>query len=267
MSTTRANLATTARGNLRPSSTMATRRERRQRQFVSRSARLRPVTRRPLTKATPHKKRQIRFRRPRRRTADVKQASRSRTHRLGGYGSWDNVDGYGQVWTPDATAVGAGTSMPYETSGASGLYCQSGCVVLVNGGTGLGLAAVPTTAAGAGFRQSLGLGAGPCLTGSSRTVEWRGGGGYAGWRPLEPGIEPPRQRRCARTTRTGDFAAENDLGRGSIHARLAGNVADAMRDSLGQHALSVRAQLRGAVRRVERHERPREREPGLGRWR
>jgi hypothetical protein len=162
-------------------------------------------------------------------TADVDDQQIQDT--LNGYGTWDNADGYGQVWYPDATAVGA-DFMPYETNG-SWAYTDAGWAF----GCGWGWGWLPFHYGRWGWFGNR-WGWTPGYHWSPAAVEWRGGGGYAGWRPLGPvGAHGETLRSYDAHWR---FAAEGDMGRGAIHAHLANNVADAMHATRPVASLSVR---------------------------
>jgi hypothetical protein len=162
-------------------------------------------------------------------TADVDDQQIQQT--LDGQGSWQDVDGYGQVWTPDPSVVGA-DFMPYETDG-SWVYTDAGWGF----SAGYGWGWLPFHYGNWGWFGNH-WGWVPGHRWSAAAVEWRGGGGYAGWRPIGP------TGRNGQSLRSYDthwrFAAEGDLGRPNIHAHLAGNFADAMHATHSVSAPSVR---------------------------
>jgi hypothetical protein len=162
-------------------------------------------------------------------TADVDDQQIQNT--LDGYGSWSNEDGYGQVWTPDPSVVGA-DFMPYESNG-QWIYTDAGWGFSAGWGWGW----LPFHYGRWGWFGNR-WGWAPGYHWSAAAVEWRGGGGYAGWRPLGPVGANGQMLRSYDTH--WRFAAEGDLGRANIHAHLAGNVADAMHATRPMGSLAIR---------------------------
>ncbi len=149
---------------------------------------------------------------------------------LDGYGQWQDTDAYGRVWRPDTTVVGVDFT-PYETCG-SWIWSDEGWDFNCDWSWGW----LPFHYGRWGWFDGY-WGWQPGYTWSPGAVEWRGGGGYVGWRPLTPEI---RDHRGDHNTpnfhdhRTGAhdsqwrFARTTDFGHGHIRGHLFRNPAEGL---------------------------------------
>jgi len=160
---------------------------------------------------------------------------------LNGYGQWIDTDDYGQVWRPDATAVGVDFT-PYE-SGGSWAYTDAGWAFASEYPWGW----LPFHyGRWAWFHDYWGWV--PSHRWGPAWVDWRHGGGVVGWRPT-----PPRGRdhrgdgsnvrdhrhgsgtlvRDHRSAQLHDahwrFATTGDFGRPHVRSHLYGNLAEGLR--------------------------------------
>lgn len=140
---------------------------------------------------------------------------------LDGQGSWSDVDGYGRVWRPDATVVGADFT-PYETGG-SWVDTDAGWAFNCDD---YGWGWLPFHYGRWGWFDGY-WGWQPGHRYASAWVDWRHGGGYVGWRPQGPighgGHQLPAHDSHWRFTSEGDFA------RPHVRAHLYGNLAEGLR--------------------------------------
>src|SRR5258706_4766783 len=105
------------------------------------------------------------------------------------YGAWEDTEDYGQVWVPNTTVVGVDFT-PYETCG-SWIWYDWGWNYQCDWDWGW----LPFHYGRWGwYGDRWGWQRGYDWTPAA--VEWRGGGGYVGWRPLGPNV---------RDHRTGNF--------------------------------------------------------------
>ncbi|MFT3697475.1 MAG: hypothetical protein QM831_30310 [Kofleriaceae bacterium] len=146
---------------------------------------------------------------------------------LDGYGQWEETDDYGRVWRPDTTAVGVDFT-PYETCG-SWLWSDAGWNFQCDWDWGW----LPFHYGRWGWFDGY-WGWQPGYTWSSGAVEWRGGGGYTGWRPLAPIVRDHRGNhapivRDHRGESQWRFAADKDFGHGHIRGHLFQNPAEGLR--------------------------------------
>ena len=155
---------------------------------------------------------------------------------LDGYGQWEESEDYGRVWVPDTTAVGVDFT-PYETDG-SWIWSDAGW----NYQCDLSWGWLPFHYGRWGWFDNH-WGWQPGHQWSPGAVEWRGGGGYTGWRPLTPIIRDHRAGvniRDHRTVTASDsqwrFASNNEFGKGHIKGHLFQNPSEGLRvTSLVQH--------------------------------
>ncbi len=175
---------------------------------------------------------------------------------LAPYGQWIETEDYGRGWRPDATVVGVDFT-PYESCG-SWVYTDYGWTFNCDWDWGW----LPFH-----YGQWAWLDDGWCwvrdYAWSPAWVEWRSGGGYVGWRPLEPRIRdhrrgvaggarssaiiaaaPPAERSSRDHRRSRDaewrFASERDFGRTRIRGGLYRNVAEGLRVTSSVPRVSVR---------------------------
>ncbi len=139
---------------------------------------------------------------------------------LDGYGSWESDPDYGQVWYPSTTVVGVDFT-PYETCG-SWVWSDSGWMFNCDYSWGW----LPFHYGRWGWFDGRwgwvrGYNWGPAW------VDWRYGGGYVGWRPMEPGNWHVRDHRHYDSQ--WRFAHEGDFGRGHIRGHLFNNPAEGLR--------------------------------------
>jgi hypothetical protein len=153
---------------------------------------------------------------------------------LEGYGQWEETDDYGRVWRPDTTAVGVDFT-PYETCG-SWIWSDAGWNFNCDWSWGW----LPFHYGRWGWFDGY-WGWQPGYAWSPGAVEWRGGGGYTGWRPLTPVI---RDHRTGHQTPTFHdhrgviahdsqwrFSRDNDFGHGHIRGHLFQNPAEGLRST------------------------------------
>lgn len=162
---------------------------------------------------------------------------------LDGYGQWEETDDYGRVWRPDTTVVGVDFT-PYETCG-SWLWSDAGWNFQCDYSWGW----LPFHYGRWGWFDGY-WGWQPGYTWSPAAVEWRGGGGYTGWRPLGPVIRDhrgqggPIVRDHRHPATVGDsqwrFAANSDFGHGHIRGHLFQNPSEGLRVTTQVKAPSVR---------------------------
>jgi hypothetical protein len=180
---------------------------------------------------------------------------------LEGYGEWVEIDGYGEVWRPYATEVGLDFT-PYETCGSWVWTDDWGWVYGCDWEWGW----LPFHYGQWGWFDDYWAWV-PDYEWSPAWVEWRGGGGYVGWRPQAPVVRDHRHHhqgpvvRDHRTNRGGQsvprvatlnkshwrFAAEAEFGKRNIRAHLFKNPAEGLR--LTQ--ITTRPPLRGSVQPVK----------------
>jgi hypothetical protein len=154
---------------------------------------------------------------------------------LEGYGTWEDNDDYGRVWRPDTTAVGVDFT-PYETCG-SWIWSDAGWNFNCDYSWGW----LPFHYGRWGWFDGY-WGWQPGYAWSAGAVEWRGGGGYTGWRPLSPiirdhrsdGHNPPNfhdHRTHEVTARDSQwrFTRDTDFGKGHIRGHLFQNPAEGLR--------------------------------------
>ncbi|MEO8845705.1 MAG: DUF6600 domain-containing protein, partial [Kofleriaceae bacterium] len=148
---------------------------------------------------------------------------------LDGYGQWEESEDYGRVWVPDTTAVGVDFT-PYETDG-SWIWSDAGW----NYQCDLSWGWLPFHYGRWGWFDNH-WGWQPGNQWSAGAVEWRGGGGYTGWRPLTPIIRDHRSGvniRDHRTVTASDsqwrFSANNEFGHGHIKGHLFQNPSEGLR--------------------------------------
>ncbi|MEO6775441.1 MAG: DUF6600 domain-containing protein [Kofleriaceae bacterium] len=165
---------------------------------------------------------------------------------LDGYGSWEDTDDYGRVWRPDTTAVGVDFT-PYETCG-SWLWSDAGWNFSCDYAWGW----LPFHYGRWGWFGDY-WGWQPGNTWSAGAVEWRGGGGYTGWRPLAPIVrdhrghdhDPPNfhDHRHDVTARDSQwrFTRNDDFGKGHIRGHLLQNPAEGLRATATISRPSIRA--------------------------
>jgi hypothetical protein len=152
---------------------------------------------------------------------------------LDGYGQWEENDDYGRVWRPDTTAVGVDFT-PYETCG-SWIWSDAGWDFNCDS---YSWGWLPFHYGRWGWFDGY-WGWQPGNTWSSAAVEWRGGGGYTGWRPLTPiirdhrGQHNPPEFHDHRTAMAHDsqwrFTADKDFGHGHIKGTLFQNPSEGLR--------------------------------------
>jgi hypothetical protein len=104
---------------------------------------------------------------------------------LAGYGEWVELEGYGLVWRPYATAVGVDFT-PYETCG-SWVWTEWGWTFACEWDWGW----LPFHYGRWGWFDDYWAWV-PGYEWSPGWVEWRSGGGYVGWRPLPPKVRDHR---------------------------------------------------------------------------
>ena len=144
---------------------------------------------------------------------------------LDGQGEWIEDDEYGYVWRPYTTTVGVDFT-PYETCG-SWVWTDAGWTFACEWDWGW----LPFHYGRWGWFDDYWAWV-PDYYWSPAWVEWRGGGGYTGWRPLAPTRDHrhfnPRDHRTGihdnRIAKQSDshwrFMANNDLGKPRIRAHL-----------------------------------------------
>ncbi len=137
---------------------------------------------------------------------------------LAPYGSWVEEEGYGRVWRPDATIVGADFT-PYETAG-SWVYTDYGWTFACDWDWGW----LPFHyGRWAYFDDSWGWV--PDHTWGPAWVDWREGGGYVGWRPRAPDVRGGSGRLVVRDHRRGPrdewhYTQTANLGRPHIRDHI-----------------------------------------------
>ncbi|HET9987961.1 MAG TPA: DUF6600 domain-containing protein [Kofleriaceae bacterium] len=164
---------------------------------------------------------------------------------LDGYGTWEESEDYGRVWRPDTTAVGVDFT-PYETCG-SWIWSDAGWNFSCDYSWGW----LPFHYGRWGWFDGY-WGWQPGYAWSTGAVEWRGGGGYTGWRPLTPNIRdhrgehnPPnfhdhRHEAIARDSQWR-FTRDNEFGRGHIRGHLFQNPAEGLRATAVVSRPSIKA--------------------------
>ena len=159
---------------------------------------------------------------------------------LDGYGQWEESEDYGRIWVPDTTAVGVDFT-PYETDG-SWIWSDAGW----NYQCDLSWGWLPFHYGRWGWFDNH-WGWQPGNRWTAGAVEWRGGGGYTGWRPLTPIIRDHRTGgniRDHRTVNASDsqwrFAANDQFGHGHIKGHLFQNPAEGLRVTSNVQRPSVR---------------------------
>ena len=160
---------------------------------------------------------------------------------LNAHGQWIDTDDYGQVWRPDATAVGVDFT-PYE-SGGSWEYTDAGWAFASDYTWGW----LPFHyGRWAWFHDYWGWV--PGHRWGPAWVDWRHGGGIVGWRPRPPRARDhrnggPNMRdhrhgsgtvvRDHRSAQVHDahwrFATTSDFGRPHVRSHLYGNLAEGLR--------------------------------------
>ena len=161
---------------------------------------------------------------------------------LEGYGQWIDTDDYGQIWRPDATAVGVDFT-PYE-SGGSWQYSDAGWAFAADYPWGW----LPFHyGRWAWFHDYWGWV--PGHRWGAAWVDWRHGGGVVGWRPRPPRHHDPRAGgpnprdhrhggggtlvRDHRSPQLHDahwrFATDTDFARPHVRSHLYGNLAEGLR--------------------------------------
>lgn len=182
---------------------------------------------------------------------------------LGEYGEWIEIEGYGRVWRPYTTAVGVDFT-PYETCG-SWVWTEWGWTFACEWDWGW----LPFHYGRWGWFDDYWAWV-PGYEWSPGWVEWRGGGGYVGWRPLAPSVRDHRSGTYAgggggvsvrdhrdrrrgpsvrdhrtRVARTKDwqwrFAAAQDFGKPRIRAHLYKSLAEGLRVTAAVASPPVRA--------------------------
>lgn len=160
---------------------------------------------------------------------------------LDGYGSWQESDDYGRIWRPDTTTVGVDFT-PYETDG-SWIWSDAGWNYSCDYNWGW----LPFHYGRWGWFDGY-WGWQPGYNWTAAAVEWRGGGGYTGWRPLGPVVRDHRHPETGNGHRGGElrdsqwrFAADKDFGHGHIRGHLFQNPAEGLRAT----ATIARPTLRG----------------------
>jgi hypothetical protein len=153
---------------------------------------------------------------------------------LEGYGSWEETDDYGRVWRPDTTEVGVDFT-PYETCG-SWLWSDAGWNFSCDYSWGW----LPFHYGRWGWFDGY-WGWQPGYAWSSGAVEWRGGGGYTGWRPLAPIVRDHRghdyntptfhDHRHEVIARDSQwrFTRDSEFGKGHIRGHLFQNPSEGLR--------------------------------------
>ncbi len=192
---------------------------------------------------------------------------------LSPYGEWIYVEGYGEVWRPYTTAVGVDFT-PYETCG-SWVWTDYGWTFACEWDWGW----LPFHYGRWGWFDDYWAWQ-PGYDWSPAWVEWRGGGGYVGWRPQGPIVRDHRSSTVADTTGFGAgardhrgehagplvrdhrtssrrtpkikdwqwrFAAANDFGKPRIRAHLFKSPAEGLRVT----SLATRPQVRATVQPVK----------------
>lgn len=146
---------------------------------------------------------------------------------LAAYGEWVEDPVYGRVWRPYDTAVGADFT-PYETCG-SWEYTDYGWTFDCDEWSWGWL---PFHYGQWTWMDDGYWGWVPGYTWSPAWVEWRGGGGYVGWRPMGPQVRDHRTGNFHdHRGRQSDwrFASTRDFGRPHIRAHLFGDPAEGLR--------------------------------------
>src|SRR5262245_16546358 len=140
---------------------------------------------------------------------------------LAPYGSWQEVDGYGRVWRPNATVVGVDFT-PYETAG-SWVYTDYGWTYSCDWGWGW----LPFHYGYWDWFDGY-WGWIPGYTWGPAWVDWRYGNGYVGWRPSRPPVRDHRHHGGEHPSHWR-FTAANDLGKAHIKSHLFNNPAEGLR--------------------------------------
>ncbi|MEP6863154.1 MAG: DUF6600 domain-containing protein [Deltaproteobacteria bacterium] len=166
---------------------------------------------------------------------------------LEGYGTWEDSDDYGRVWRPDTTAVGVDFT-PYETCG-SWIWSDAGWNFNCDYSWGW----LPFHYGRWGWFDGY-WGWQPGYAWSSGAVEWRGGGGYTGWRPLAPIIRDHRGDGHNTPTfhdhRTHEviardsqwrFTRDSDFGKGHIRGHLFQNPSEGLRATASIQRPAIKA--------------------------
>ncbi|HSD91261.1 MAG TPA: DUF6600 domain-containing protein [Kofleriaceae bacterium] len=176
---------------------------------------------------------------------------------LDGYGEWVEVDGYGEVWRPYTTAVGVDFT-PYETCGSWVWTDDWGWVYGCDWDWGW----LAFHYGRWGWFDDYWAWV-PDYTWGPAWVEWRGGGGYVGWRPLAPIVRDHRGRHHEHqgpiirdhrsSTRVATlknshwrFATTEDFGKRNIRAHLFKNPSEGLRVT----SIVTRPPIRGLVQPV-----------------
>jgi hypothetical protein len=182
---------------------------------------------------------------------------------LTGYGEWVYIEGYGEVWRPYTTVVGVDFT-PYETCG-SWVWTDWGWTFACEWDWGW----LPFHYGRWGWFDDYWAWQ-PDYEWSPAWVEWRGGGGYVGWRPQGPIVRDHRSSvggtsggvvirdhrsgpivRDHRTHKTKDwqwrFAATGDFGKPRIRAHLFKSPAEGLRVT----SIVARPPLRATVQPVK----------------
>jgi hypothetical protein len=172
---------------------------------------------------------------------------------LEGYGEWVQVDGYGDVWRPYATEVGLDFT-PYETCGSWVWTDDWGWVYGCDWEWGW----LPFHYGQWGWFDDYWAWV-PDYEWSPAWVEWRGGGGYVGWRPQGPIVRDHRHHHngpIVRDHRTHHatqsqsqwrFAAYSEFGKRNIRAHLMKNPAE----GIAATQLVPRPPIQGTVQPVK----------------
>ena len=179
---------------------------------------------------------------------------------LAGYGEWIYIEGYGEVWRPYTTVVGVDFT-PYETCG-SWVWTDWGWTYACEWDWGW----LPFHYGRWGWFDDYWAWQ-PGYEWSPACVDWRGGGGYVGWRPQAPIVRDHRGDhrgpvvhdhrgsgpvvRDHRTPKTKDwqwrFTAANDFGKPRVRAHLFKSPAEGLRVT----SLLDRAPVRASVQPVK----------------
>jgi uncharacterized membrane protein YgcG len=180
-------------------------------------------------------------------TASVTDAEINAT--LDGYGQWIDTDDYGEVWRPDATAVGVDFT-PYE-SGGSWVYTDAGWAFSCEYPWGWLPFHYGRWAWFHGYWGWV-----PGHRWGPAWVDWRHGGDVIGWRPRPPRLRDHRHdgshrfgsgplvrdhRHAEQHDAHWRFAAVSDLARPHIRSHLYGNAAEGLRVTSAVGTPPVRA--------------------------
>lgn len=152
---------------------------------------------------------------------------------LAGLGEWVYIEGYGDVWRPYPTTVGANFT-PYETCG-SWVWTEGGWTFACEWDWGW----LPFHYGRWGWFDDYWAWV-PGYEWSPAWVEWRGGGGYVGWRPLAPSV---RDHRGGGGPNVRDHRGSVAVGGGKGGVRggsSTGNGAPIVRDHRSSRAPIVR---------------------------